>query len=100
MRHTLLVIGLLPLALFSSCKTTDAPPSEIKERWDAANAPTLFGAEPLTYETISQSSYRSGWLGIKPWSDTYWPYERNGFAMRWLDTTSVPAFAISTSLDA
>src|SRR5690606_37183028 len=88
--------GLL-LVGTGGCKTTSELSTPV-ESWDGQNGPELFGAEKVTYDLISKEEYKKGAVEHIPWTDTYWPLNRAGFAMRWIDTTKATPFALCTDV--
>lgn len=77
---TLCVSGLIAM----SCKSANDT-SDIKESYDGANNPELFGAKSLPYEKLKDPDFLKGKRAEKPWTDTYWPLYKAGLAHRWIN---------------
>lgn len=83
MRHY--VIGLVTLLLATSChmrRTTPQTASKFKEAPDNANMPKMLGIEgPYKWDDVKTRTKADL---EHPWSDTYWPLEQRGLALRWM----------------
>lgn len=98
-----LVIAISMIALQIQCKSTTKTNTGLKEAADSKNKSSIFGIGDIRYSSIDSDKFRSGALPEIPWTDTWWPLSKIGFANRWInvdpsDSESVTPFELKTAL--
>jgi hypothetical protein len=79
--QTLIGLKILFLLVLSGCGATSPSASSTSEAWDRANDPLNLGNQ---YEYRFNMLPPAAQVGLKPWTDTYWPSNKGGLANRWL----------------